>query len=70
MPKPQHRHGVQDRPAQCHAPDLDESFKLLSGMMAAPNLSESDIRTEVPIVLAEKRERGGTQEHVSTPCAR
>jgi zinc protease len=43
---------------------LDESFKLLSGMMAAPNLSESDIRTEVPIVLAEKRERGGTQEHV------
>ena len=43
---------------------LDESFKLLSGMMAAPNLSESDIRTEVPIVLAEKRERGGTQEHI------
>jgi zinc protease len=43
---------------------LDESFKLLSGMMAEPNLSESDIRTEVPIVLAEKRERGGTQEHV------
>jgi len=44
---------------------MDESFKLLSGMMAEPNLSESDIRTEVPIVLAEKRERGGTQEHVS-----
>lgn len=43
---------------------LDESFKLLSGMMEAPNLSESDIRTEVPIVLAEKRERGGTQADV------
>ena len=38
---------------------LEESFKLLSGMMTAPTLSESDVRTEVPIVLAEKRERGG-----------
>ena len=38
---------------------VDTSFKLLSGMMIAPTLSESDIRTEVPIVLAEKRERGG-----------
>ena len=43
---------------------LDESFKLLSGMMIAPTLSESDIRTEAPIVLAEKRERGGTAERV------
>ena len=39
---------------------LDTSFKLLSGMMMAPTLSESDIRTEIPIVLAEKRERGGS----------
>ena len=43
---------------------LDESFKLLSGMMMAPTLSESDVRTEVPIVLAEKRERGGAAERV------
>ncbi len=43
---------------------LDESFKLLSGMMIAPTLSESDIRTEEPIVLAEKREHGGAQERV------
>lgn len=43
---------------------LDESLKLLSGMMIAPNLSESDIRTEAPIVLAEKRERGGAAERL------
>jgi len=44
---------------------LDESFKLLSGMMIAPTLSESDIRTEEPIVLAEKREHGGAAERVA-----
>jgi len=49
---------------------LDESMKLLSGMMIAPNLSESDIRTEAPIVLAEKRERGGTAERVVTATRR
>jgi zinc protease len=43
---------------------LDESFKLLSGMITAPTLSESDVRTEVPIVLAEKRERGGAAARV------
>ncbi len=43
---------------------VDESFKLLSGMMIAPTLSESDVRIEVPIVLAEKRERGGAAERV------
>lgn len=43
---------------------IDESLKLLSGMMIAPTLSESDIRTEVPIVLAEKRERGGATERI------
>ena len=46
------------------AASLGESFKLLSGMMIAPTLSESDIRTEVPIVLAEKRERGGVAERI------
>ena len=44
---------------------LDESFKLLSGMMAAPTLSDANLRAEVPIVLAEKRERGGAGERVA-----
>lgn len=44
---------------------LDESFKLLSGMIIAPTLSEANVRADVPIVLAEKRERGGTAERVS-----
>ncbi len=43
---------------------LDESLKLLSGMMIAPALSEANIRSDVPIVLAEKRERGGLAERV------
>jgi len=43
---------------------LDESFKLLSGMVAAPTLSEANIRTDVPIVLAEMRERGGAAQRV------
>jgi len=43
---------------------LDESFRLLSGMMIAPTLSEANVRTDVPIVMAEKRERGGTAERV------
>jgi zinc protease len=44
---------------------IDESFKLLSGMMAAPTLSDANLRAEVPIVLAEKRERGGAGERVA-----
>lgn len=44
---------------------LDESFRLLSGMITAPTLSEGNVRTDVPIVLAEKRERGGTAERVA-----
>ncbi len=44
---------------------LDESMKLLSGMIKAPVLSDANVRTEVPIVLAEKRERGGVGERVS-----
>ena len=34
-------------------------------MMIAPTLSEANVRTEVPIVLAEKRERGGTAARVA-----
>jgi zinc protease len=44
---------------------LSESFKLLSGMMIAPTLSQANVRAEVPIVLAEKRERGGAAERVA-----
>jgi zinc protease len=47
------------------APVLDETFKLLSGMMTAPTLSEANVRSDVPIVLAEKRERGGTAERLA-----
>ncbi|ALE16893.1 peptidase M16-like protein [Altererythrobacter epoxidivorans] len=43
---------------------LEESFKLLSGMMREPVLSQANVDTEVPIVLAEKRERGGAGERV------
>ncbi|MFA7603523.1 MAG: insulinase family protein [Novosphingobium sp.] len=43
---------------------LDESFRLLSGMVTAPTLSEANIRAEVPIVLAERRERGGAAQRV------
>ncbi|MEM9501421.1 MAG: pitrilysin family protein, partial [Pseudomonadota bacterium] len=45
---------------------LHESFKLLSGMVKAPVLSEENVAAELPIVLAEKRERGGAGERVST----
>ncbi|MDD3798424.1 MAG: insulinase family protein [Novosphingobium sp.] len=44
---------------------LDESFRLLSGMIREPVLSQINIDTEVPIVLAEKRERGGAAKRVS-----
>lgn len=43
---------------------VDEALKLISGMVTAPTLSEANVRTDVPIVLAEKRERGGTAERV------
>lgn len=46
-------------------PALDESMKLLSGMIEAPALSAANLKTEVPIVLAEKRERTGADERVS-----
>jgi zinc protease len=44
---------------------LDESMKLLSGMIEAPALSEANLKTEVPIVLAERRERSGVDERVA-----
>ncbi|MBS0254234.1 MAG: insulinase family protein [Proteobacteria bacterium] len=44
---------------------LDESFKLLSGMLIQPVLSDGNVRAELPIVLAEKREHGGAPERVA-----
>ena len=44
---------------------LEESFKLLSGMIREPVLNEANLAAEVPIVLAEKRERGGAAERVT-----
>jgi zinc protease len=46
-------------------PDLDESMKLLSGMIEEPALSKANLETEVPIVLAERRERTGADERVA-----
>lgn len=43
---------------------LDESLKYLSGMVSAPSLSDQNIRTDLPIVLAEMRERGGAAARV------
>ncbi|QIQ85675.1 pitrilysin family protein [Erythrobacter sp.] len=44
---------------------LVESFKLLSGMIREPVLSEENVAAERPIVLAEKRERGGASQRVA-----
>ncbi|MEM7780537.1 MAG: insulinase family protein [Pseudomonadota bacterium] len=50
-------------------PDIDrnklyESFKMLSGMVRGPVLNDENVAAELPIVLAEKRERGGAGERV------
>ncbi|HKX76999.1 MAG TPA: insulinase family protein [Novosphingobium sp.] len=52
------------------AASLDESFKLLSGMVSAPALSESNLKLDVPIVLAEMRERGGAPKRVQEAMRR
>ena len=43
---------------------LEESFKLLSGMIRDPVLNQDNLDAEIPIVLAEKRERGGAAQRV------
>ncbi|MBB3861485.1 zinc protease [Novosphingobium hassiacum] len=43
---------------------LDETFKLLSGMVTAPIFTDHGVKTEVPIVLAELRERTSPQSRV------
>jgi zinc protease len=44
---------------------LEESFKLLSGMIRAPVLNNANVGAERPIVLAEKRERGGAGQRMA-----
>ncbi|GAA4041297.1 M16 family metallopeptidase [Parerythrobacter jejuensis] len=43
---------------------LEESFKLLSGMVREPVINDANLAAEVPIVMAEKRERGGPAQRV------
>ena len=49
---------------------LEESFKLLSGMIREPVLSQANVDAEVPIVMAEKRERGGAGQRVNDATRR
>jgi zinc protease len=47
------------------AAKLSESFKLLSGMIREPVLNDANVGAERPIVLAEKRERGGAGQRMA-----
>ena len=49
---------------------LEESFKLISGMVREPALSDDNLRLDVPIVLAEMRERGGAQQRIADTSRR
>ena len=44
---------------------LDESIKIISGMIESPGLTASAVDAERPVVLAELRERAGPQTKVS-----
>ena len=46
------------------AGSLDETFKLMSGMVTAPTLSAANLKQDLPIVMAEMRERGGAAKRV------
>lgn len=52
-----------DLPAATPA-GLDESMKILSGMIREPGLTGEAVTAEVPVVLAELRERSGAQVRV------
>ncbi|MDP5277842.1 insulinase family protein [Sphingomonas sp. DG1-23] len=43
---------------------LDESFKILTGMMSAPAITQASLDAERPVVLAEAREQPGAQERL------
>lgn len=44
---------------------LDESVRLISGMIREPVLNRTNLAAEVPIVLAERRERDGVQRRAA-----
>jgi len=44
---------------------LEESLRLFAGMIREPTLSTQDLATEVPIVLAERRERNGPERRIA-----
>lgn len=44
---------------------LDESLKILAGMMAAPSITAQSLGAERPVVLAERREQPGPQVRYS-----
>jgi zinc protease len=48
-----------------NATTLDESVRLFSGMIREPVLNATNITTEVPIVLAERRERNGPERRIT-----
>jgi len=48
-----------------NATTLEESVRLFSGMIREPKLSAANIATEVPIVLAERRERNGPDMRIA-----
>lgn len=43
---------------------LDDTLRRLAGMIREPKLSTANLTTEVPIVLAERRERAGPEERI------
>jgi zinc protease len=43
---------------------IDESFKILSGMMSGPTITPESLNAERPVVLAEAREQPGAQKRL------
>jgi zinc protease len=43
---------------------LDESFKILAGMMSGPLINQQSLDAERPVVMAEAREQPGAQERM------
>lgn len=44
---------------------LDDTLRLISGMIREPKLSAANLAADVPIVLAERRERSGPDQRIS-----
>lgn len=47
------------------AATLEESIRLFASMIQEPTLSQANVDTEVPIVLAERRERNGPDRRIA-----